>query len=59
MLLLLLLQVHVPTLSVFANWPTNKTPISYLYDVTFSPNSGMSVCWLCAMRSTCSTMLTW
>ncbi|KAI8869023.1 WD40 repeat-like protein [Ramicandelaber brevisporus] len=32
--------VHLPTLTVFQNWPTSKTPLSYVNDFAFSPNSG-------------------
>jgi U3 small nucleolar RNA-associated protein 18 len=33
--------VHVPTMSVFENWPTNRTPLHCINAVDFSPNSGM------------------
>ena len=32
--------VHVPSLTVFSNWPTSKTPLHYVSAVDFSPNSG-------------------
>lgn len=32
--------VHVPTRTVFANWPTANTPLQYVTSVCFSPNSG-------------------
>ena len=33
--------VHAQTGTVFANWPTAQTPLRYVTDVDFSPNSGM------------------
>ncbi len=33
--------VHVPSRTVFANWPTGQTPIRYPSALGFSPNSGM------------------
>jgi len=32
--------VHVSTGSVFANWPTKKTPLGYITSMDFSPCSG-------------------
>ena len=32
--------VHVPTMTVFSNWPTSKTPLHYVHSVGFSPGSG-------------------
>ena len=32
---------HVSSRTVFANWPTSKTPLGYVQGVAFSPNSGM------------------
>ena len=32
--------VHVPSRTVFANWPTSKTPLHYVHCVAFSPDSG-------------------
>lgn len=32
--------VHVPTMTVFSNWPTSKSPLHYVHDAAFSPNSG-------------------
>ena len=32
--------VHIPTCTVFSNWPTTKTPLSYVFSLDFSPNSG-------------------
>lgn len=31
--------VHVPTATVFSNWPTSKTPLSYVWATDFSPES--------------------
>lgn len=31
--------LHVPSRTVFANWPTSKTPLKYVFDVDFSPSS--------------------
>lgn len=31
--------MHVPTATVFANWPTNKTPLGYVWSMDFSPES--------------------
>ncbi|CAI5742948.1 unnamed protein product [Hyaloperonospora brassicae] len=32
--------VHMPSLTVFANWPTAHTPLHYVSAMDFSPNSG-------------------
>ncbi|KAL1916838.1 uncharacterized protein VTP21DRAFT_5542 [Calcarisporiella thermophila] len=32
--------VHLPSLTVFSNWPTSGTPLSYVNCFEFSPNSG-------------------
>lgn len=32
--------VHVPSLTVFSNWPTSKTPLQYVSAIDFSPNCG-------------------
>lgn len=32
--------VHCPTFSVFANWPTIKTPLGYVQSFDFSPSGG-------------------
>ncbi|CAG9463596.1 unnamed protein product [Pedinophyceae sp. YPF-701] len=32
--------VHVPTLTVFSNWPTSKSPLHYVHCVAFSPGGG-------------------
>jgi U3 small nucleolar RNA-associated protein 18 len=32
--------VHVPSKTVFANWPTSTTPLSYVQCLAFSPHSG-------------------
>eukprot|EP00522_Entomoneis_paludosa_P006287 CAMPEP_0172446772 /NCGR_PEP_ID=MMETSP1065-20121228/6284_1 /TAXON_ID=265537 /ORGANISM="Amphiprora paludosa, Strain CCMP125" /LENGTH=568 /DNA_ID=CAMNT_0013197961 /DNA_START=81 /DNA_END=1787 /DNA_ORIENTATION=+ len=31
--------MHVPTATVFANWPTNSTPLGYVWSMDFSPES--------------------
>ena len=33
-------QVHLPSLTVFSNWPTSRTPLRYVHTFDFSPNSG-------------------
>jgi U3 small nucleolar RNA-associated protein 18 len=33
-------MVHVPSQTVFANWPTAHTPLNYVTSMDFSPNSG-------------------
>uniref|UniRef100_A0A7S3D7T5 U3 small nucleolar RNA-associated protein 18 homolog n=1 Tax=Palpitomonas bilix TaxID=652834 RepID=A0A7S3D7T5_9EUKA len=32
--------VHLPTMRVFSNWPTDQTPLGYVSNVAFSANSG-------------------
>jgi U3 small nucleolar RNA-associated protein 18 len=32
--------VHVPSFRTFPNWPTSQTPLKYVNDLAFSPNSG-------------------
>lgn len=32
--------VHLPSFSVFSNWPTSKTPLHYVTSLAFSPHSG-------------------
>lgn len=32
--------LHLPSLTVFPNWPTSRTPLSYVNTFDFSPNSG-------------------
>jgi U3 small nucleolar RNA-associated protein 18 len=32
--------VHVPTMTVFHNWPTDRTPLHYVSAVGFSPSGG-------------------
>ena len=32
--------VHVPTMTVFSNWPTSKSPLHYVHSTAFSPHSG-------------------
>ena len=31
--------LHVPTQTIFSNWPTTKTPLSYVWSLDFSPGS--------------------
>ena len=31
--------LHVPTQTVFSNWPTSKTPLNYVWSMDFSPES--------------------
>ena len=31
--------LHVPTATVFSNWPTSKTPLKYVWSTDFSPGS--------------------
>lgn len=31
--------IHVPTATAYANWPTDRTPLSKVGCVAFSPNS--------------------
>lgn len=31
--------LHVPTATVFSNWPTSKTPLQYVWSMDFSPQS--------------------
>uniref|UniRef100_A0A7S2GVY7 Anaphase-promoting complex subunit 4 WD40 domain-containing protein n=1 Tax=Octactis speculum TaxID=3111310 RepID=A0A7S2GVY7_9STRA len=32
--------LHVPTRTVFSNWPSSKTPLSYVFSAAFSSRSG-------------------
>ena len=32
-------MLHVPTQTVFSNWPTSNTPINYAWSMDFSPES--------------------
>jgi U3 small nucleolar RNA-associated protein 18 len=32
--------IHVPTGTVFSNWPSSKTPLHSVSTVSFSPGSG-------------------
>jgi U3 small nucleolar RNA-associated protein 18 len=31
--------LHVPSQTVFSNWPTSKTPLNYVWSMDFSPES--------------------
>ena len=33
--------VHIPSMTVFENWPTANTPLGNVQDIDFSPHSGM------------------
>ena len=39
-LFLIFIQLHLPSLTVFSNWPTSRTPLRYVNTFDFSPNSG-------------------
>jgi len=32
--------VHVPSYTVFQNWPTSRTPLGYIHSLCFSPKGG-------------------
>lgn len=32
--------VHVPSYTVYQNWPTSRTPLGYVHSVAFSPKGG-------------------
>eukprot|EP00798_Chlamydomonas_sp_ICE-L_P000058 gene58-12877_t len=32
--------VHMPSLTVFSNWPTDRSPLHYVHSLAFSPNGG-------------------
>lgn len=32
--------VHLPTKTVFSNWPTAQTPLNYVHSLAFSPGGG-------------------
>jgi U3 small nucleolar RNA-associated protein 18 len=34
-------MVHIPTLSVYSNWPTSRTPLGHVHCASFSPDGGM------------------
>lgn len=34
------LQVHLPSMHVYSNWPTTRTPLRYVSCFDFSPRSG-------------------
>ena len=31
--------LHIPSRTVFSNWPTSKTPLNYVFSMDFSPKS--------------------
>ena len=36
-------MVHIPTLSVYSNWPTSRTPLGHVHCAEFSPDGSMLV----------------
>lgn len=32
--------LHVPSMTIFQNWPTSKSPLHYVHSAAFSPHSG-------------------
>lgn len=32
--------LHVPSMTIFQNWPTSKSPLHYVHCAAFSPHSG-------------------
>ena len=32
--------VHLPSYTVFSNWPTSRTPLGYVHSLAFSPGGG-------------------
>ena len=32
--------LHVPSLTVFSNWPTSRSPLNYVHAADFSPHCG-------------------
>lgn len=32
--------VHLPSCTVFSNWPTGRSPLHYVHSLAFSPNGG-------------------
>ena len=32
--------VHLPSCTVFSNWPTSRTPLGYVHSLAFSPGGG-------------------
>ena len=32
--------VHLPSMTVFSNWPTSRSPLNFVHSLAFSPNSG-------------------
>lgn len=33
--------VHLPSLTVFSNWPTGRSPLHYVHSTAFSPGGGL------------------
>lgn len=44
LLVYLCVQVHLPSYTVFSNWPTSNTPLHYVSAMDFSPGSGYFAC---------------
>jgi U3 small nucleolar RNA-associated protein 18 len=36
----MVVQVHIPSCTVYQNWPTPRTPLHYVQSLAFSPHSG-------------------
>jgi U3 small nucleolar RNA-associated protein 18 len=32
--------VHLPSCTVFSNWPTSRSPLGYVHSLAFSPGGG-------------------
>lgn len=32
---------HLPSLTVFSNWPTGRSPLHYVHSLDFSPRCGL------------------
>ncbi len=32
--------VHLPSFTVFSNWPTSRSPLGYVHSLAFSPGGG-------------------
>ena len=32
--------LHLPSMTVFANWPTGRSPLHFVHSLAFSPNGG-------------------
>ena len=45
--LILIEQIHLPSMSVYSNWPTSKTPLRYVNSIDFNYNSGIQLFYSC------------